>query len=120
MKKLRLFFTLALVSLVACLCLCSCGDDKEVYTVTLKSELNPYSVDGKITAADYLKYDGIYKTVEVEEGKIVGDVELVVSPAAKYRFCGWFTDTSFAIQWNTAQDVVKGNMTLYAKWEKIS
>ncbi len=30
---------------------------------------------------------------------------------------GWFTDSGFTDQWDFANDVVTGNITLYAKWE---
>ena len=35
-----------------------------------------------------------------------------------YTFAGWYTDINFTTAWNFEADVVKGDMTLYAKWDK--
>lgn len=35
-----------------------------------------------------------------------------------YRFAGWFRDIDLTKSFNPAEDLVDGNMTLYAKWEK--
>ncbi|MEK4426855.1 InlB B-repeat-containing protein [Solibacillus sp. FSL K6-1523] len=44
--------------------------------------------------------------------------EPIVSPTKTGAiFAGWYTDTGFKTKWNFATDVVKKNMTLYAKWE---
>ena len=36
-----------------------------------------------------------------------------------YKFIGWYTNPQLTIPWNFASDTVTGNMTLYAKWEKV-
>lgn len=33
-----------------------------------------------------------------------------------YSFSGWYTDINLTDEWDFEQDVVKGNMSLYAKW----
>lgn len=35
-----------------------------------------------------------------------------------YALVGWYTDNTFAKEWNFAFDTVKTNFTLYAKWER--
>ena len=35
------------------------------------------------------------------------------------RLAGWFKDIHLSEEWNFVTDTVKGNMTLYAKWENI-
>ena len=34
-----------------------------------------------------------------------------------FEFLGWFIDANFTIEWNFTEDVVKGHLTLYAKWK---
>lgn len=35
-----------------------------------------------------------------------------------YHLVGWYTDIDLQKPWNFDEDIVRGNMTLYAKWEK--
>ena len=35
-----------------------------------------------------------------------------------YALVGWYTDNTFAEEWNFSLDTVKENLTLYARWEK--
>lgn len=37
-----------------------------------------------------------------------------------YTFNGWYTDSSYKTEWKFTTDTVSGNMTLYAKWTKVS
>jgi uncharacterized repeat protein (TIGR02543 family) len=39
---------------------------------------------------------------------------------ADYTFGGWFTEYSCVTEWEFADDLVAGDMTLYAKWEEIA
>ena len=42
------------------------------------------------------------------------------SPTRKgHKFVGWYTNQQFTTPWNFAAYTVTGNMTLYAKWEKV-
>lgn len=61
------------------------------------------------------KYNKTF-TIEVEQGGIVGSID--VSAPEYVTFCGWYTDKSYTYQWDPATDTVKGDMTLYAKWER--
>jgi len=36
-----------------------------------------------------------------------------------YTFDGWYTDTTYATAWDFANDLVGGDMTLYAAWSEI-
>ena len=36
-----------------------------------------------------------------------------------YVFTGWYTDASCFEPWDTAQDIIEADMTLYAGWEKL-
>lgn len=68
------------------------------------------------------KVYGVYETRKVTDGSIIGNVEIedtVTVDGVTYRFSGWFTDKSYGIQWNLMSDTVKGDMTLYSKWEAV-
>lgn len=111
MKKrfLSILFALMLI------CTLFVGCKEETYTVTAKSYL-PNSTSNVKTLDELL----ITKTVKIEVGAndVIGDIP-TPNPTS-YRFCGWYTDPSYTYQWNTATDIVVGDMTLYAKWEKIN
>lgn len=44
--------------------------------------------------------------------------EIAMPKRAGYRFAGWYRDIDLTKPFNPAHDLVDGNMTLYAKWEK--
>lgn len=50
--------------------------------------------------------------------------DYVVEPSnptrSGYTFNGWYTDSSYKTEWKFTTDTVSGNMTLYAKWTKVS
>lgn len=123
MKNRKLLPLILALCVAMCFGLCACGDDdkdtKEVYRVTLKSTVN-LNADGKMTG---LSMQGIFCYIDVEDGDVIGTVEIDSQRLNTlnnngYTFYGWFTDQSYTIQWNTLTDPVKCNMTLYAKWEK--
>ncbi len=39
---------------------------------------------------------------------------------SNYSFQGWYTDTKYKTKWTFSSKVVTKNMTLYAKWEKVT
>jgi len=53
-------------------------------------------------------------------GQTIAYDNKVVSPPAPtkpgYTFAGWYTDSSLSTPWNFGTGLVKGSMTLYAKW----
>ncbi|MCM1218217.1 MAG: InlB B-repeat-containing protein [Lachnospiraceae bacterium] len=116
MKKnfCRLLTILLLISVVA-FCFSGCTNQK--YTVTFMS----YVSKPTLHISGRIEYD-TYLTKQVEEGAIIGDVEVedtMEIGGTTYKFCGWFTDKSYGIQWNLMSDTVKGDITLYSKWEAL-
>lgn len=120
MKKsiCRLLITLLLFTTVA---FCFAGCTEKTHTVTFISYVSKFS----LSQSGKIEYD-TYLTKQVEDGSIIGNIEiddtivLYDSEAHKnrtYKFSGWFTDKSYGIQWNLMSDTVKGNITLYAKWD---
>lgn len=45
--------------------------------------------------------------------------EMKIPKREGYRFAGWFRDIDLTKPFNPAEDLVDGNMTLYAKWDKM-
>lgn len=112
MKK-RFLLMICTILLICCL-LTGC---KKTCTVTIVS--TPVEItNSQGTYAQFnpdKKYNKTF-TIEVEQGGIVGSID--VSAPEYVTFCGWYTDKSYTYQWNPATDTVKGDMTLYAKWER--
>jgi len=55
--------------------------------------------------------------VAAQEIALDGKVVAPANPSkAGQTFAGWYTDSNLATPWNFSTDLVKGNMTLYAKW----
>lgn len=104
---------LSMLFAIMLICTLFAGCKEEIYTVTAVSRV---AQDGSIVG---LSNETI--VIEVEKDSIIGNIPINISPFIKdkYRFCGWFTDESYTYQWNTATDIVVGDMTLYAKWEEI-
>ncbi len=128
MKKFIAITLMLLMITCSCCLLTSCSNN---YTVTLISEHNQDFTRTKCSGCNgdpILQlihkgehFDGVLETRKIKKGSIVGNVDIDIKLAEKkgYRFCGWYTDESWTIQWNTMLDQVNGNVTLYAKWEKI-
>ena len=88
---------------------------EKTYTVTVKSTpIEVTEASSTLLKTVAYTYNKTF-TIKVKENGVIGDIEIPCPEDAK--FCGWFTDESYTLQWNTAADIVKGNMTLYAKWE---
>ena len=110
MKFKKIF--LGLFTISAIVCLASCKTDKpgggngdtpaEVthYTVTFDS-MGGSTVDSQTINRGYKVTE---PTAPTKEG---------------YTFKGWFKDSSGTFAWEFDEDVVTGNVVLYAKWEKI-
>lgn len=119
MKKI---ISLMLITVIGCaVCFAFVGCTK-TYTVTLISEYNKDFTKRRGTNLLYKNvFDGIWDKIEVKKNDVIGNIEVDIKLAESkgYKFCGWFTDESYTIQWNTLQDIVKKDITLYAKWEEI-
>ena len=87
-------------------------------------------VNGRLTVADeYITctvvFDGQghgtapadYIGIKVGSTIIVPDMEMT---EAGYRFDGWYQDAACTKAWNFDTDIVQSDITLYAKWLKIS
>lgn len=120
MKKTicRLLIVLMLFSAFT-LCFTACTE--KTYTVTMMAYIKNPEFSLSISQQNKKVY-GVYETRKVSDGSIIGDVEIedtVIVDGVTYRFSGWFTDKSYGIQWNLMSDTVKGDMTLYSKWETV-
>lgn len=51
-----------------------------------------------------------------EYGELLPEISVPVREG--YRFVGWYRDIDLTKPFNPAEDLVDGNMTLYAKWEQ--
>lgn len=112
MKK-RILSTLFFVILFSfCFCFTSCKKDTCTVTVISYVPKTSYSIE-EIALNQKIE-------IAVEKNTTIGYIPISTYSAQKYRFLGWYTDASYTYQWNTATDIVIGDMTLYAKWEKIS
>ena len=119
MKKTfcRLLVILMLFSVIT-LCFTACTKS---YTVTLLAYIKNPEFSISISQQNKKVY-GVYETRTITDGSIIGDVEIedtVIVDGVTYRFSGWFTDKSYTIQCNLMSDTVKGDMTLYSKWETV-
>lgn len=112
-KLLAAFFSV--IAVVGSIFFFSACTKRESYTVTLWSELNPYSWEEKHTAGWFLDFPATYKIVEVNKGDVLGDVEL--PDGADEHFLGWYIDKNYTLQFNHYVDPVECDMTLYAKWD---
>ena len=99
------------------ICTLLIGCKKETYTVTIVSHV---SDDNPAAYIDELIINTFFKQTEFEiaANSVIGDIDLP-SPTT-YRFCGWFTDEDYTEQWSLYKDEVRSDLTLYAKWEKLT
>lgn len=111
---------LTILLLFTAIAFCFSGCTKS-YTVTIMAYVKNPEFSLFISQQNKKVY-GVYETRKVTDGSIIGDVEIedtVMVDGVTYRFSGWFTDKSYGIQWNLMSDTVKGDMTLYSKWEAV-
>jgi uncharacterized repeat protein (TIGR02543 family) len=111
MKK-RFLATICTILFICCF-LTGCKKTCAVTIVSTPVETtNSQGIYAQLNADKYNKTF----TIKVEKDGIVGTIDV---PSPEYvTFCGWYTDKSYTYQWNPAIDTVKGDMTLYAKWER--
>jgi len=84
-------------------------------------------VTDSVTVYAQWKAIGYTVTFETNGGSPVASVTaeydtVIAKPAnptrLRYTFKGWFADAALTTPWSFATDTVKGNITLYAKWER--
>jgi uncharacterized repeat protein (TIGR02543 family) len=54
--------------------------------------------------------------IDIQRGSTIDEPTSPIQEG--YKFTGWYKDVKCTISWDFATDVVEGNMTLYAGWEK--
>jgi len=54
--------------------------------------------------------------IDIQRGSTIDEPTSPIQEG--YKFTGWYKDVKCTILWDFATDVVEGNMTLYAGWEK--
>jgi uncharacterized repeat protein (TIGR02543 family) len=89
--------------------------------------------DGDTVVTDsvtvYAQWKAIGHTVTFETNggspvaSVTAEYDTVIAKPAnptrlRYTFKGWFADAALTTPWSFATDTVKGNITLYAKWER--
>lgn len=88
-----------------------CTGEATIYDdvqITAEWDAQPFSVSFKTDNSQ--KYT--VKTVYYDE-----HIDMFLPSESKvYEFDGWYRDTDFTSKWDFEHDVVKGDMTLYAKW----
>ena len=94
---------------------CQIKEETETYTVTLWSEINPYRWQDKKTGWQLIDYPAAYKTIEVQEGDVLGNIEL--PEGADDHFLGWYYDKNYTLRFNPFLDQVRTEITLYANWD---
>ena len=110
------FLSIIFAVMLICALFTGCKDKNKIKNYTVTIVYNTISENDYSAEALRIRLQGSIQK-EVEAGSTIGYIGLPTT--TNYRFSGWYTDTSFTYQWNTAVDIVVGDMALYAKWEQI-
>jgi uncharacterized repeat protein (TIGR02543 family) len=81
-------------------------------TIKMWPPEEPHPVPPLIFKVTFYSDDEIYYEDHVTEGGTVDVPQAPTKPG--YTFSGWYDETN--VQWNFATDIVKSDITLYAKW----
>jgi phosphate transport system substrate-binding protein len=103
MKKAFIFAAVAAITLLAAMVFTSCKKETTYHAVTLDA-------NGGTLVGD--------ATVTVPEGEKM-PLPYDPTPPEKRAFTGWFRDAAAMDEWIFSEDVVTGDMTLYAGWEPV-
>ncbi|MDE6656645.1 MAG: InlB B-repeat-containing protein [Anaeroplasmataceae bacterium] len=107
MKFKKIFIGLFTISAVFCLASCMTDPD-------------PMDKPGEQVIAEYKVIFDSMGGSEVDTQTIYRGHK-VTAPSnptrSGYKFLGWYKDSSCVYSWNFEEDIVTGNVTLYAKWE---
>ena len=73
----------------------------------------------KRTVTFNFNYDGINETasITIDEGNKISTALIPTCPRMGYEFEGWYKDQACTQKWSFETDVVKGDLTLYAKYK---
>lgn len=99
------------------------------FTGSWSSELNNITNDATVIAVYTSKEcevsfnlttsTEILPPVTIIAGNTISVNKRPASPTLEgYRFIRWYKDSGFTVPWDFDLDIVEGNLTLYAKWEK--
>ena len=90
-----------------------CNNPFSYSTPLTKKNLTLYALYMYDVTLDYM--DGTTSVIHVPRNNgVIGDLDVDLREG--YTFEGWYTETDFIYQWDTATTIVEGDMTLYAKW----
>lgn len=119
MKKALLGIFIFILITASVFCLVACKDNAETPD-------GPHTDDGTETPPTPVEYVVTFDTVggsEVVSVKVSGG-EKIERPADPVKngniFDGWYLSSDYSTSWNFGSDAVNGNVTLYAKWDKIT
>lgn len=123
MNKIFKVLSIAFVLVLGSFLFVGCGNDNSdndntTYQITF---MRAYHVS-EVYDSDELRCLYIKDiSVEVEEGSVIGPVsaDTEYGDGSLYRFVGWYTEEECINQWNLYADIVRSNLTLYPKYEKI-
>lgn len=119
MKKILLGIFIFILITASVFCLVACKDNAETPD-------GPNIDDGTDTPPTPVEYVVRFDTVggsEVISVKVSGGekIERPTDPVKDgYVFDGWYLSSDYSTRWNFESDAVNGNITLYAKWNKIT
>ncbi len=119
MKKVLLSIFIFVLITASVFCLVACKDNAETPD-------GPNTDDGDVTPPTPVEYVVRFDTVggsEVVSVKVSGGekIERPADPVKEgYIFDGWYLSSDYSTRWNFESDAVNGNITLYAKWNKIA
>ncbi len=100
MKRFTHFFTIA--AMILSTAMASCKKDTTYYTVTF--EANGGQLDGETV-------------ITVAEGDVLPAVlHFDITPPESHSHIGWYREPEQINEWDYSNDVVTGDMTLYAGW----
>jgi uncharacterized repeat protein (TIGR02543 family) len=88
-------------------------------TITLTSNISLYAIWGSLYTVSFDTDGGsaISAISGIAAGAKISKPDDPTKPG--YSFGGWYKDKQYSALWDFTTDVVAGNMTLCAKWEKI-
>lgn len=130
MKKVLSGIFIFILITASVFCFAACKNDETIPDVPNKEDDKiipaPDTDDGDVTPPTPVEYVVRFDTVggsEVVSVKVSGGekIERPADPVKEgYIFDGWYLSSDYSTRWNFESDAVNGNITLYAKWNKIA
>ena len=97
-------------------------DFKEYVTSDIVVYANWVKNAEKYDVTLYYNYSGNEDSVVIKgtEGEVISENSIPTSPRLGYVYEGWYLDSECTEKWDFANDVVEGEMSLYAKYQRDS